>query len=141
MLDLANDMACTLGYIEDVKQFVRLGQLKLAIKDVTPLMEDTTNFIVQFTCNGQSPSSFRCSSAITNSAIRIALGSLLSPHKQEKIDEFTKRFNRFKQQFDRGVSVHDDDDDVAAAPVPLPAAEAPPAKDTSLARRLDTETD
>ena len=105
MVDLANDMACTLGYIEDVKQFVRLGQLKLAIKDVTPLMEDTTNFIVQFTCNGQSPSSFRCLSAITNSVIRIALGSLLSPHKQEKIDELTKRFNRFKEQFDRGVSV------------------------------------
>jgi hypothetical protein len=35
-------MAYTLGYIEDVKQFVRLAQLKQVIKDVTPLMEDTT---------------------------------------------------------------------------------------------------
>ena len=53
VLDLAKDMACTLGYIEDVKQFARLAQLKQAIKNVTPLMEDTTNFIVEFTCDGQ----------------------------------------------------------------------------------------
>jgi hypothetical protein len=46
-------MACTLGYIQDVKQFARLAQLKQAIKDVTPLMEDTTNFIVESTCDGQ----------------------------------------------------------------------------------------
>ena len=52
MLDLAKDMACTLGYIEDVKQFARLGQLKLALKEVTPLIEDTTNFIVQSTTDG-----------------------------------------------------------------------------------------
>jgi hypothetical protein len=52
-LDLAKDMACTLGYIQDVKQFARLAQLKQAIKDVTPLMEDTTNFILESTCDGQ----------------------------------------------------------------------------------------
>ena len=45
-------MACTLGYIEDVKQFARLAQLKQAIRDVTPLMEDTTNFIVELTYDG-----------------------------------------------------------------------------------------
>jgi len=45
-------MACTLGYIEDVKQFARLAQLKQAIIDVTPLMEDTTNFIVEFNYDG-----------------------------------------------------------------------------------------
>jgi hypothetical protein len=42
---------------------------------------------------------------IGNFAIRIALRSLLSPGKQDKIDELMKRFNWFKQQFDRGVSV------------------------------------
>ena len=52
VLDLARDMACTLGYIEDVKQFARLAQLKQAILDVTPLMEDTTNFIVEFNYDG-----------------------------------------------------------------------------------------
>ena len=57
MLDIAKDIACTLGYIEDVKQFARLGQLKLALKEVAPLIEDTTNFIVKFTSDGQGPSS------------------------------------------------------------------------------------
>jgi hypothetical protein len=101
-------MACTLGYIEDVKQFARLAQLKQAIKDVTPLMEDTTNFIVEFTCDAQG--SLWCfynfiSALIGNFMIRTALRSLLSPGKQDKIDELTKRFNWFKQQFDRGISV------------------------------------
>jgi hypothetical protein len=44
-------------------------------------------------------------SAITNSVIRITLRLLLSLRKQEQIDELTNRFNRFKQQFDRGISV------------------------------------
>ena len=105
MLDLAKDMAFSLGYIEDVKQFARLGQLKLALKDLTPLIEDTTNFIVRFTSHRQGPSSLRCFSAISNPTIRIAPGSLLSHSDQENIDELTKRFNRFRQQFDRGVSV------------------------------------
>ena len=98
-------MAFSLGYIEDVKQFARLGQLKLALKDLTPLIEDTTNFIVRFTSNGQGPSSLRCISTISNPTIRIALRSLVSDSDQENIDEITKRFNRFKEQFDRGVSV------------------------------------
>ena len=42
---------------------------------------------------------------IENIVIRIALRSLLSPEKQEKVEELTKRFDRFKQQFDRGISV------------------------------------
>jgi len=53
VLDLVKDMARTLGYIEDVKQFARLAQLKQAISDVTPLMEDTSNFIVKFTYDGR----------------------------------------------------------------------------------------
>ena len=98
-------MAFSLGYIEDVKQFARLSQLKRALEDLTSLIEDTTNFIVRFTSNGQGPSSLRCLSAISNPAIRIALGSLLSHSDREDVDKLTKRFNQFKQRFDRGVSV------------------------------------
>ena len=105
MLDLAKDMAFSLGYIKDVKQFVRLSQLKRALEDLRPLIEDTTNFIVQFTSYGQGPSSLGCFPAISNPAIRIALGSLLSYSDQDDIDKLTKRFNQFKEQFDRGVSV------------------------------------
>ena len=58
VFDLINDMARTLGYIQDVEQFVQLGQLKQAIKEVKPLMEDTTNFIVEFTSDGGGTSIF-----------------------------------------------------------------------------------
>lgn len=49
ILDLADSMARTLGYIEDVEQFARLYQLKRSIEEIRPLMEDTTNFILMFT--------------------------------------------------------------------------------------------
>ena len=62
-------MARTLGYIEDVQQFARLGQLKQAIKDVKPLMEDTTNLIVEFSGDKQGPSPLLFISTITNSAM------------------------------------------------------------------------
>jgi len=53
VLDLAKDMACTLGYIEDVNQFARVAQLKQAIRDVTPLIEDTTNLITELNYDGR----------------------------------------------------------------------------------------
>jgi len=53
VLDLAKDMACTLGYIEDVNQFARVAQLKQAIRDVTPLIEDTTNLIAELNYDGR----------------------------------------------------------------------------------------
>jgi hypothetical protein len=49
VLGLADNMICTLGYIEDVEQFARLVQLKKAIEEVQPLMEDTANFILMYT--------------------------------------------------------------------------------------------
>jgi len=71
VLDLAKDMAYTLGYIEDVEQFARLGQLQQAIKEVQPFVEGTTNFIVEFTSDGE--------------ALRLPLSS----RTQAKIDELT----------------------------------------------------
>jgi hypothetical protein len=100
-------MACTLGYIQDVEQFARLGQLKHAIEEVQPFMEDTTNFIVEFTSDGEGVSAFLCTSTVVNCNVAIvtALRLPLSSRTQAKIDELTKRFARFKQQFDRGVAV------------------------------------
>lgn len=49
VLDLAENMARTLRYIEDVEQFARLAQLKKTIEEVYPLMEETQNFILLFT--------------------------------------------------------------------------------------------
>jgi hypothetical protein len=37
-----------LDYIRDVEQFVRIVQLKKAIDDVTPLLEETTRFVIEY---------------------------------------------------------------------------------------------
>lgn len=49
VLDLAKNMACIVDYIGDIQQFARLVQLKTAIEDIQPLLEKTTNFIIQYT--------------------------------------------------------------------------------------------
>jgi hypothetical protein len=49
VIGLAEEMARTLSYIEDVEQFARLHQLKKALEEVIPLMDDTTNFIIKYT--------------------------------------------------------------------------------------------
>lgn len=41
-------MARTLSFIGDVEQFARIAQLKKALEDVRPLMEETANFILRF---------------------------------------------------------------------------------------------
>jgi len=52
VLELADNMARTLSYIEDVEQFARLPQLKKAIEEVRPLMEKTTNIVLKYTSRG-----------------------------------------------------------------------------------------
>lgn len=47
VLDLAEEMALTLGFIEDVEQFARLAQLKKAIEDIRPLMENASALIIK----------------------------------------------------------------------------------------------
>jgi hypothetical protein len=53
ILGLVDDMACTLGYVEDIEQFARLEGLKTAIEDLKPLLEDTTNFILRSFSRGE----------------------------------------------------------------------------------------
>lgn len=54
VLNLAENMVHMLGYIADVQQFARLVQLKTAIEDVIPLLEDTTNFIIKYTSRSET---------------------------------------------------------------------------------------
>ncbi|KAF5347992.1 hypothetical protein D9756_010129 [Leucocoprinus leucothites] len=87
ILGMAESMARTLWYIEDVRQFARLTQLKKTIEDVFPLMEETQNFILM----------------LTN---RTGMANLLKAHSiQEKVEDLNRRYNIFQQQFDRGVAV------------------------------------
>ncbi|RDB27538.1 hypothetical protein Hypma_003814 [Hypsizygus marmoreus] len=87
ILDLAESMARTLGYIEDVEQFARIYQLKRSIEEIRPLMEDTANFILTFTTRSASA------------------GFTRSWRDRDKVDELAKRYKNFKDQFDRGIAV------------------------------------
>ena len=53
LLDLVENMSCTIGYVEDVEQFARLEELKGAIKNVRPLVEETTNFVLKYSSAGE----------------------------------------------------------------------------------------
>ncbi|TFK18865.1 WD40 repeat-like protein [Coprinopsis marcescibilis] len=87
VLNLAESMARTLGFIEDVEQFARLVQLKRALEDIRPLMEDTANFILKFLNRSRTDKVFK------------------TGLYREEIDKLKKRFDNFQQQFDRGLGV------------------------------------
>ncbi|KAF8662700.1 hypothetical protein AX16_001142 [Volvariella volvacea WC 439] len=85
---LADSMILTLSYIRDIEQFARVTQLKKAIEEVRPLIEDITNLIVSFTSRS------------------VTAEFIYSSDAAEEIEALNKRFIRFKEQFDRGVAVN-----------------------------------
>ncbi|TDL18729.1 tricorn protease domain 2-containing protein [Rickenella mellea] len=87
VLKLAQDMACSIGYIQDVEQFATLPQLQQAIKDIRPLFEKARDFIVDFYSH------------------TTALNSIVSSSTSKEVIELTEKFSRFKDQFDRGIAV------------------------------------
>ncbi|TFK33861.1 WD40-repeat-containing domain protein [Crucibulum laeve] len=87
ILELVENMARTLDFIEDVEQFARIIQLKKTLEDVRPLMEDTTNFILKFTSRSTAAQLFN------------------TYPERDKIDKLTERFRIFQQQFDRGLAI------------------------------------
>lgn len=46
------NMANILGYIEDIEPIAKLTDLVEAIKDVRPLIEDFSNFIIAYSSRG-----------------------------------------------------------------------------------------
>lgn len=86
ILQLAEAMACILGYVEDIEQFARISQLRGAIEDMQPLLEDTANFILRYTS-------------------RSGIEAILSSTDRDTVNGLKLRFEQFKQQFDRGISV------------------------------------
>ncbi|TDL22886.1 hypothetical protein BD410DRAFT_788264 [Rickenella mellea] len=87
VLDLAEDMACNLGYIRDVYRSALHPQLQQALKDIVPLFEAAKDFIFKFYSE------------------TAALHSVVSSSSRKEVDALTKKFNYFKQQFDRGIAV------------------------------------
>jgi hypothetical protein len=107
ILQLADDMATLITYIEDVEQFARIVQLKKAMEDIRPLIEDTTNFILRYTSRSGTSTPILPSFNISRITLSIATvkESLFSSSDRDQIQDLQARFERFKQQFDRGVSV------------------------------------
>ncbi|PVF92103.1 WD40 repeat-like protein [Serendipita vermifera] len=89
ILKLAKDMAQALEYITDVGQFARLTQLEAALRDAERLIEDTTNFIVEYSSRSSIANSMRFN---------------LTSAEWSQIEELTTRFSQFKQRFDRGLA-------------------------------------
>ncbi|RXW24196.1 hypothetical protein EST38_g1638 [Candolleomyces aberdarensis] len=87
VVNLADNMARTLSYISDVEQFARIAQLKKALEDVRPLMEETANFILRFVNRSRQDKLVKFSSF------------------NDEVEKLKKKYNVFQQQFDRGLSV------------------------------------
>ncbi|KAF9449463.1 WD40 repeat-like protein [Macrolepiota fuliginosa MF-IS2] len=85
--DLAENMARTIRYIQDVEQFARLTQLKQTIEEVFPLLEETQNFILLLASRSGMANFLKTSSI------------------QERADSLSKRYNTFQRQFDRGIAI------------------------------------
>jgi hypothetical protein len=107
ILQLADDMASIITYIEDVEQFARIVQLKKAMEDIHPLIEDTTNFILRYTSRTGTgtPPFLSFNASLTTLFAATFKESLFSSSDRDQIQDLRARFERFKQQFDRGVSV------------------------------------
>ncbi|KAJ6590131.1 hypothetical protein DFH09DRAFT_976723, partial [Mycena vulgaris] len=88
--DLVADMAHSLNFITDVKQFAKLDQLKRALEEVDHLMRNTANFISRY--SSRSPGS------------RIILLTF-SATTRDELDELTRNFRSFKERFDRCLAV------------------------------------
>ena len=66
LLNLVENMARTIAYVEDVEQFARLEELKEAIKNVRPLVEETTNFVLKYSSTSELGISDSYTHAITS---------------------------------------------------------------------------
>jgi hypothetical protein len=105
VLQLADNISHALGYVQDVEQFTRLTQLKRAIEDIRPLVEDTANFIVTYSASDGISTPFLLVCSKLMHFIEAAMDPVLSSSERDQIDRLTTRFEQFKQQFDRGISV------------------------------------
>jgi len=80
VLDLVQNMAFTVEYVMGVKQFAQIKQLKKAIEDVWPLLEETTEFVRDYSSSTELGNAFR---------------ALISPSIGSKIDCMNKKYTRF----------------------------------------------
>ncbi|OCH85338.1 hypothetical protein OBBRIDRAFT_321306 [Obba rivulosa] len=89
VLDLVSDMSDIIGYIFDVNQFATIAQLKTVIEEMKGPMQEASQLVME-----------RDQRSHFKDAV-----SFLTSNDRHKIDNLKARFRRFKERFDRGVSV------------------------------------
>ncbi|KAJ6541298.1 WD40-repeat-containing domain protein [Mycena sp. CBHHK59/15] len=88
---LLEDMADSLDCIADVRQFVRLGQLKRALGEIDPLMRESVNFLARYTSQSRGS--------------KMIAFVTFSTETRNELDTLTRSFLSFKRKFDRGLAV------------------------------------
>ncbi|KAJ6597918.1 hypothetical protein B0H10DRAFT_2325271 [Mycena sp. CBHHK59/15] len=88
---LLEDMADSLDCIADVRQFVRLGQLKHALGEIDPLMRESVNFLARYSSQSRG--------------LKMIAFVTFSTETRNELDTLTRSFLSFKRKFDRGLAV------------------------------------
>ncbi len=100
-------MESMLQYVADVEQFAKLPKLVEAIREVAQLVKDTKDFIVKY-CS-QSELGMLVLPSFPSPKDNIYTGrtlrSAVSSASSSELTGLNSRFERFKQQFDRGVAI------------------------------------
>jgi hypothetical protein len=105
-LELAEDMARTLDYVQDVEQFARIRQFVETIKEVQTLLGDAQNFIIKHCSHNELGTLALLPMSFWEHNLSL-LNALLSvgSSKNLQIDDLRFRFERFQRQFDRGLAI------------------------------------
>jgi hypothetical protein len=100
-------MESMLQYVADVEQFAKLPKLVEAIGEVAQLVNDTKDFVVKYCSQGELGMLIIPSfpSPKHNTYTGKTLRSVVSAATSSELADLNSRFERFKQQFDRGVAI------------------------------------
>jgi hypothetical protein len=100
-------MESMLQYVADVEQFAKLPKLVEAIGEVAQLVKDTKDFVVKYCSQSELGMIIIPSfpSPKHNICIGRTLRSAVSSATSSELEDLNSHFERFKQQFDRGVAI------------------------------------
>jgi hypothetical protein len=100
-------MQSILQYVADVEQFAKLDKLVEAIEEVRVLVNKTEEFISKYYSRGELgvPVTSSFLSIEYNAYAVNTLKSVVSSAASDELAELKKRFELFKQEFDRGIAI------------------------------------
>lgn len=107
VLDLITDMSDIVDYTSTADQFVTLAQLEAAIEEMEKLIEQAVGLIIKRKKRSNT-GMLSCSNLRTrrtNAGSEEEIWVMVFSEDRETIDNLKLQFARFKQKFDRGISV------------------------------------